>query len=673
MNEHGMGICPNEDCIQYLPIESHGIIGNMRTTALVGLDGRIDWFPFPRVDASPIFASVLDSKKGGSWVLHPSNCTAGKKQELNKGETRYKQYYWPDTNVLVTRFSTEDGVAQVVDYMTVRGKVDVLSRSFHKPQVSCYPQRLIRKVTGIRGSLKMFQRCAPAFDFGRQKHTLTIDEKKALFSREDDFGICVSCSEPTLLQNRNNSLYSEFTVKQGQTIVFCLQGCCINHPAGEHCPPVKLHYGQDLLHRENKWFDQTTDYWKSWLSKCTYNGRWREEVYRSALVLKLLCVSESGAIVAAPTTSLPEAVGGERNWDYRFTWIRDAAFTLYALLRIGFTEEAQAFMSWLEARAIESQVNTQPFPLQIMYGVDGRSHLEEEVVENLSGYMNSAPVRVGNGAYDQLQLDIYGELMDSVYMFNKLGVPISFDFWMQLSKMIDWVCDNWTLKDEGLWEVRGGKQHFVYSKVLCWVAVDRGLRLADKRSLPCPSRQKWILIRDEMYKTIMDLGWSEPRQSFVQAFDSDQLDASVLIMPLVLFCSGAEPKFLATLDAIEKPPAEGGLTINHSLVFRYDTNTNIDGMTGLEGTFNMCSLWLIEAMSRAGKYDRHRLDKAQLMFEDMLGYANHLGLFAEETGPRGEQLGNFPQAFTHIALISTAFNLDREFEHKSNSKHCPEK
>jgi GH15 family glucan-1,4-alpha-glucosidase len=350
-------------------------------------------------------------------------------------------------------------------------------------------------------------------------------------------------------------------------------------------------------------------------------------------------------------------IGGSRNWDYRYTWIRDASFTLYALLRIGFTEEAAQFMLFLENRCQELDSDD---PLQIMYGIDGYHDLNEQILDHLEGYKGSSPVRIGNGAYKQLQLDIYGELMDSVYLFNKYGTPISYDLWLSLRRLLNWVCDNWQRQDEGIWETRGGRKDYIYSNLMCWVALDRGLRLAQKRSFPA-DHQRWLKERDRIYEEIMTKGWSEERQAFVQYYGSTSLDASNLIMPLIFFMSPTDPRMLKTLDAINSPPEIGGL-VSDSLVYRYNPEEAPDGLSGTEGTFNLCTFWLVEALTRAGKVDRKRLDRARLIFEQMLSYANHLGLYAEETGSSGEALGNFPQAFTHVSLISAAWNLNRAIE-----------
>jgi GH15 family glucan-1,4-alpha-glucosidase len=399
--------------------------------------------------------------------------------------------------------------------------------------------------------------------------------------------------------------------------------------------------------KATKSFNRTVRYWRGWLAKSKYRGRWREMVHRSALTLKLLTYRPTGAIVAAPTTSLPEGIGGERNWDYRYTWIRDGAFSIYALLRLGFTEEAGAFMEWLSDRYRESD-GMGDGPLQIMYGIDGRHDLEECELSHLEGYRGSRPVRVGNGAAAQLQLDIYGELIDSVYLYNKYGQPISYDDWKALSAVVEWLCENWDREDEGIWETRGGRQHFTYSRLMAWVAIERAIRMARQRGLPA-DLVRWLSVRDEITHQIMDRGWHPERRAFVQHYDTDVLDASVLLMPLTKFIAPRDPRWLSTLDAI------GEELVSDSLVYRYNIEASPDGLLGEEGTFSICSFWYVEAMARAG-----RVDEARLVFEKMLTYANHLGLYSEEIGPSGEALGNFPQAFTHLALISAATNLDQQ-------------
>ncbi len=603
----------------YQPIENYGIIGDLHTVALVGMNGSIDWLCCPNFDSPSVFAAILDHKKGGHFKIAPTA----------EGIT-HKQFYWPETNVLITRFLSSDGVGEITDYMPIGGSAKGIGQ-----------HQLIRRVSVLRGAMAFRMECYPAFNYARDKHQMKVTPDGACFySPQLSLGLATRVP----LKQDDKGVSAEFGLEEGQTATFLLQDI----PQGSGC-------GISLSEQEAmESFKQTVEYWRRWIAKCTYTGRWREVIHRSAMALKLLTFAPTGAIVAAPTCSLPEGVGGERNWDYRFTWIRDAAFTLYGLMRIGFTEEAAQFMRWIEARCRELNPDGS---LQIMYGIDGRHTLTEETLDHLDGYRGSRPVRVGNGAYNQLQLDIYGELMDSVYLFNKYGSPISYDLWIHLRQLINWVCDNWQRKDEGVWEVRGGQQHFIYSKLMCWVAVDRGLRLADKRSFPA-DRDRWLMVRDQIYEEIMTKGWNPKRQAFVQHYGSDSLDAANLMMPLVFFLSPTDPRMLSTLNATNAALEKGGL-VSNSLVYRYNVEETADGLRGEEGTFNICTFWLVEALTRAGRDNRAKLEEARLMFEQMLGYANHLGLYAEETGSRGEALGNFPQAFTHLALISAAFNLDK--------------
>jgi GH15 family glucan-1,4-alpha-glucosidase len=609
----------------YQPIEHYGIIGNLHTAALVGMDGSIDWLCLPRFDSPSVFAAILDDAGGGRFRIAPSG------EGLASDELRHKQFYWPDTNVLITRFLHPDGIGEVEDYMPVGG-------AGGSPG-----DKLVRRVRVVRGRMPFRLECRPAFDYARIPPRISIGDGSARF---DGPGLSLGLAASVPLQRDGDGVLADFILNEGQTAAFVLRSI----DPGESAGPSP---GTDEAEQR---FRETVTYWQRWLAHCTYEGRWREMVQRSALTLKLLTYEPTGALIAAPTTSLPERIGGERNWDYRYTWIRDAAFTLYALMRIGFTDEAARFMDWLEARWRERR-SASDSPLQPLYAVDGGPEVPEYELPHLEGYRGSRPVRIGNAAHQQLQLDIYGELMDSVYLFNKYGSPIGYDAWTHLRRLVDWVCENWRHEDHGVWEVRGGRRHFVYSRLMCWVTLDRGLRLADKRSLPT-DRARWLRVRDEIYEEVMQQGWDPERRTFVQSYGSRVLDASSLLMPLVFFSAPNDPRTLATVDAIRQPVALGGLATD-GLVYRYDPRVAPDGLKGTEGAFSMCSFWLVEALTRAGRTDPRRLEDARLLFEQMLGYANHLGLYAEQTGPRGEALGNFPQAFTHLALISAAFNLDR--------------
>lgn len=604
-------------------IGDYGIIGNLRTAALVGKNGAIDWFCYPRFDSASIFGAILDSKKGGSFRIAPS--AQGAIQE---------QHYWPDTNVLVTGFLSPAGAGEIIDLMPLVAK---------EPEGQC---SLVRHVKVVRGALAFRIECQPAFNYGRSEHQTEISEHGSLF-RSSDLTLSLCTTAP--LVQKGSGVESEIKLQEGQSATFVLRGLA----PGEPCPKP-LSYEEYLTQ-----VTETVEYWRRWISKCTYHGRWREMVHRSALALELLVYEPTGAVVAAPTCSLPEKIGGKRNWDYRASWIRDASFTVYALLRIGFTDEADRFMGWLNRLCGELEDGGS---LQTVYGIDGRRELVEETLDHWEGYRGSRPVRIGNCAYEQLQLDIYGELMDAVYLYNKYRTPISSEIWDDVRRLAGWVSKNWQSEDQGIWEMRGGARHFVYSKLMCWVALDRVIRIAQKRSLPAPL-DEWIRCRDQIYEQILQQGWSDKRQAFVQSYGSDELDASNLVMPLVFFMAPTDPKMRKTVDAIRHSPAAGGLA-SDDMIYRYNTHQTDDGLEAGEGAFNLCTFWLVDALTRLGRTDPPWLEKAHVIFEKMLRKANHLGLFAEETGMSGEALGNFPQALAHLSLISAAVNLDSALEQR---------
>jgi GH15 family glucan-1,4-alpha-glucosidase len=614
----------------YLPIEEYGIIGNMRTVALVGTNGSIDWYCSPNFDSPSIFGAILDDNKGGRFQIRP----------VADG-VRHKQFYWPSTNILITRFSFEDGIAEVEDFMPVG-----------LPSGSPSHHQLRRRVRCVRGPIRMSATCSPAFDYGRQQHELRVDESGATFqSAAANFTLS---SEVPLRPDGKGGVFADFPLEEGQSRTFVFQYHDDKSAAPAAAPASEREAAEP--------FQCTVKFWQDWLASCTYRGRWRERVERSALVLKLLTFEPTGAIVAAATASLPEVVGGSRNWDYRFAWLRDTAFTVYALVRIGFTSEAAGFVNWLENFVSKRHSYTgQRIPP--VFTIDGNTIPPEEILDHWEGYRRSGPVRIGNAASHQYQADVYGEVMDSVYLYNKYVAAVSYDFWGTIRRRLDWVCDNWQKPDEGIWEVRSGQEHFVFSKIMNWVALDRGIRLADKRAFPA-NRGRWMQERDAIYEEVMTKGWNAKRQAFTQYYGSDDLDASVLMMPLVFFMAPNDPRMTGTLKAILEHPRNGGL-VSDGLVYRYPPQPRIDGLPGEEGTFNICSFWLVEALTRASHSNPQWLEKARLLFERMLGYANHLGLYAEQTSSQGEALGNFPQAFTHLALISSAYNLDRALGDKS--------
>jgi GH15 family glucan-1,4-alpha-glucosidase len=605
----------------YPLIADHGLIGNLQTAALVATDGTIDWFCAPRFDAPSIFGSILDHQRGGRFRIGP----------IAESFTRHQLYY-PDTAILVTRFLTESGVGEVVDFMPVTSSVTPTDR--HK---------VVRMLRCVRGEMTFALDIAPRFDYGREPHETQITDHGAVFRGRHN-AMCINLvREPDddrlarADQDGDGDVHLELKLAAGQ-----MRGLVLE--TGHTGPPRQIRVSEVREH-----FDETVRFWRSWLAKSSYAGRWRQTVQRSAITLKLMTYAPSGGLVAAPTAALPEQIGGERNWDYRYTWIRDASFSVYSLLGLGFTEEAAGLGQWLRGR-VDEQIGGRGGPLNIMYRVDGSSDLSEETLPHWEGYRGSKPVRIGNGAADQLQLDIYGEAIDSIYRADEQGLQAGHRGWRRISDVLDWVTDNWDQPEEGIWETRGGRQNFTYGRLMCWVALDRGIRLADRHGRPAPL-ERWRHERDAIYDQVMRAGWSEARQAFVQHSATDVLDAALLRMTAVGFISARDPMWTSTLDAMERE------LVTDSLVYRYDPTASPDGLRGSEGTFSLCTFAYVDSLARAGQ-----LEKARNTFEKMLTYANHLGLYSEEIALTGEQIGNFPQAFTHLSLVDAALSLDQALD-----------
>lgn len=601
---------------EYQPIENYGIIGDLNTIALVGLNGSIDFMCFPNFDSPSIFASLLDAEKGGSFRISPQF-----------SQMKTKQLYLPDTNVLLTRFLSAEGVGEITDFMPVE---ELYSG-----------KELIRRVTSVRGQVCYHLCFAPRFNYGRSGHRIqVVSDSEVIFTSLGDDKTVVRFKATVPLTVKEDKVIAEFILEPTETADFLMESVDEN--------PSKQENLQDFV--EKSLFD-TVNYWKEWVARTQYRGRWSETVNRSALVLKLLISDNYGSIVAAPTFSLPESIGAGRNFDYRYTWIRDASFSMYALVRLGYTKEAGAFMNWVEKQCQDIKGQNR---LGIMYSINGERQMVEKELDHLEGYRNSKPVRIGNHAYGQLQLDIYGELLDAVYLYNKYGNPVSYDFWKDLEKQLDWLTENWNQPDEGIWEVRGGRRNFLYSRLMVWVAFDRAIKICESRSFPYNHR--WREERDKIFNSIFAEFWDEDKKAFMQYPGSQTVDASTLLMPLIRFISPKDPRWLSTLERIEKE------LVSDSLVYRYRPDLAApDGFVSHEGTFSMCSFWYVECLSRAGQ-----LEKARFYFEKMLGYSNHLGLYAEQLGFQGEHLGNFPQAFTHLGLISAAYNLDQQLNDSRN-------
>lgn len=595
-------------------VGDHGVIGDLATIALVAKDGAVDFLCWPNFDSPSIFAALLDPERGGVFELYP-----------DIPDARVTQQYLPDTNVLLTRWMGVGLSAEITDFMVV------------KDADPDGPTTVVRRIRATRGDVAVRMRCAPRFNYAMESVRPEIVGNCATWRSPSAAGFRIS-SNVALIQDGNDVISPDIRLKAGETADFVL--------AAVDSDPVE---SSDIQALE----DGTIDYWQDWAGQSTYRGRWREMVNRAALALKLLTSRRHGSIIAAGTFGLPEAPGGTRNWDYRATWIRDASFTVYALMRLGYRKEAEAFNAWIGKRASNCDYGGR---LDIMYALDGGDVPDEVVLDHLSGYGGARPVRVGNKASEQFQLDIYGELMDSIYLSNKYGHAISHKAWQGVREVIDYVCEHWQDADAGIWEMRREPQYFLHSRLMCWVAVDRALRLANKRSLAAPFA-RWLETRNDIHDDIWQNFWNSEKGHFVQTKHGDSLDASLLLMPLVRFVSATDPQWLATLHAIGRELADDGV------VYRYKS---ADGLGGREGAFSACSFWYAECLARAGD-----LKKARRVFEAVLNHANHVGLYAEEFDMRSELSGNFPQAFTHLALISAAYYLDRELDTRNDQEWRP--
>jgi GH15 family glucan-1,4-alpha-glucosidase len=588
----------------YLPLRDYAAIGDGRTVALVAMDGSIDWLCLPDLDSPSVLAAILDARRGGRFELAPEAAYEAKRR------------YVPDTNVLETTLSTSAGTVRVTDAMTLSGSGLAPGRE------------LVRRVEGLSGRVCLHWCLEPRFGYGGAR--TRIERRGAVpvaTSGADALALrSWAAGDP---QYDSDRIYGAFEIEGGEVALVAISAA--------HQEPLVLPAREEVETR----LDETLGSWQNWLSKRTYEGPWRESVMRSALALKLLVFAPSGAIAAAPTTSLPESIGGERNWDYRFSWVRDSAFTLSALLAIGCPAEAEAFFWWL----MHSSHLTHP-ELHVLYGLGGGVSTQEESL-SLDGYRGSRPVRVGNAAAAQRQLDVYGELFQTAAVYARRANEIDPDFGRRLAKTADLVCRIWREPDSGIWEVRSEPVHFTQSKMSCWIALSRACELAEQGHIPSSHVGRWRREADEIQRFIEARCWSHEKKSYTRFAGGSELDASLLLGVLIRYGQGSEERLRATVDAVRRELGSG------PLIYRY---TGEDGLEGAEGYFLCCSFWLVEALARCG-----RRDEAAAIMEELLALANDVGLYAEEIQPTtGEFLGNFPQALVHLALISAAVALDEE-------------
>ncbi len=583
------------------PIENYAIIGNTHSAALVGKDGAIDWLCLPRFDSGAFFAALLGEPSNGRWRISP------------EAQTRScHRFYRSDTLVLETEYHTAEGSASIVDFMPV-------------PDTDTAPVHVIRLVVGQQGRVPMRTTLLARFDYGRVVPWLSRSNSGWSAVAGPD---AVRLHTPVNLTPGPEGLVGQFAVTAGEVVPFTLSW----HPSHQTAP--RQADPEALLRATERW-------WRGWAAQCSYDGPWRDAVIRSLITLKALTYRPTGGIVAASTTSLPEAIGSVRNWDYRFCWLRDATFTLYALLLNGYRDEAVAWRAWLE-RAVAGD----PADMQIMYGIAGERRLWEFELPWLNGYEGSRPVRVGNDAHTQFQLDIYGEIMDVLHVSRRERIPLDIEAWHIQRALLDFVEAHWQRPDEGLWEIRGTPRHFTHSKVMAWVAIDRAVRAVEHFSLPGPVKH-WRELRRRIHADVCRHGFDAGRNSFVQYYGGDELDASLLMIPMVGFLPPQDPRVPGTVEAIRSELMSGGL------VARYNTTSDVDGLPGGEGAFLACSFWLADNLTLL-----NRQGEAEALFEYLLSLRNDVGLLSEEFDPRaGRQLGNFPQAFSHVALLNTAHNL----------------